>query len=96
MGLNVQAMCDSNLKFLYMAILAPGKSSNIKAYEALSLLTWIESLPPWIFVVADNAYMCSEHQLTPFFGTQRNEPTYMQIIFICHSYRYGLKWHLDY
>ncbi len=71
MGLNVQAMCDLNLKFLYMAILAPGKSRNIKVYESSSLLTCIESLPPWIFMVADNAYVCSEHLLIPFLALNK-------------------------
>ena len=75
-GINVQAMCDCNLKFLYMAILAPGKSSDLKAYEASKLQPWIEALPPWVFVAADNAYVCSEHLLTPFYGSQRNEPQY--------------------
>ena len=31
-GLNVQAMVDSNLKFLYAAILKGGRSSDYKAY----------------------------------------------------------------
>jgi len=29
-------------------------------------MAWIESLPPWYFVAGDNAYVCTEHLLTPF------------------------------
>ncbi len=31
-------------------------------------MAWIESLPPWYFVAGDNAYVCTEHLLTPFMG----------------------------
>ncbi len=69
-GLNVQAMVDSNLKFLYAAILKGGRSSNYKAYLKSSLLlSLIESLPPWYFIAGDNAYVCTEHLLTPFMGS---------------------------
>jgi hypothetical protein len=95
MGLNVQAMCDLNLKFLYMAILAPGNSSDIKAYEASALQSWIESLPPWVFVVADNAYVCSERLLTPFLVLNEMNQPMTHITFTCHSCEYELKWHLD-
>jgi hypothetical protein len=33
-----------------------------------SSMAWIESLPPWYFVAGDNAYVCTEHLLTPFMG----------------------------
>jgi hypothetical protein len=32
MGLNVQAMVDANLKFMYLAVLAGGRSSDVQAY----------------------------------------------------------------
>jgi hypothetical protein len=47
MGLNVQAVVDSNLRFMYAAILKGGRSSDYKAYMKSSLMGWIESLPPW-------------------------------------------------
>jgi hypothetical protein len=67
-GLNVQAMCDTNCKFTYVAVLAPGRSSDLKAYEKSLLQRWIENLPPMYFVSADNAYICTEHLLKPFCG----------------------------
>ena len=76
MGLNVQAMCDVNLRFIYMAILAPGKSSDVQAYRKSKLEAWIEQLPPWYFVTGDNAYVCTEHLLTPFCGSSRFNPEF--------------------
>jgi len=69
MGLNVQAMVDSKLRFMYAAILKGGRSSDYKSYLKSSLMSWIESLPPWYFVAGDNAYVCTEHLLTPFMGS---------------------------
>ncbi len=68
MGLIVQAMCDANCKITYMAVLAPGRSSNLKAYKKSSLQRWVENLLPMHFVSTDNAYICTEHLLTPFCG----------------------------
>jgi hypothetical protein len=50
-GLNVQAMVDSKLRFMYVAILKGGRSSDYKSYLKSSLLLWIESLPPWYLFV---------------------------------------------
>jgi hypothetical protein len=35
MGMNVQAMCDANCKITYVVVLAPGRSSDLKAYKNL-------------------------------------------------------------
>jgi hypothetical protein len=64
MGLNVQAMVDSKLNFMYAAILKGGRSSDYKAYLESSLFSWIESLPP----------VCTEHLLTPFMGSSHYNP----------------------
>jgi hypothetical protein len=72
MGLNVQAMVDANLRFMYLAVLAGGRSSDVQAYRKSKLKNWIESLPPWYFVAGDNAYVCTEHLLTPFCGSSRS------------------------
>jgi hypothetical protein len=76
MGLNVQAMVDANLRFMYLAVLAGGRSSDVQAYRKSKLKNWIESLPPWYFVAGDNAYVCTEHLLTPFCGSSRSLPEY--------------------
>jgi len=74
MGLNVQALVDSNLRFLYAGILKGGRSRDYKAYMKSILMSWIESLPPWFFVAGDNAYLCTEHLLIPFMGSNHLNP----------------------
>jgi len=80
MGLNVQAMVDRNLRFMYASILKCGRSSDYKAYLKSRLFSWIENLPPWYFVVGGNAYVCTEHLLAPLWGaaitTQRMTLTF--------------------
>jgi len=58
-------ICDS----FYAGILTGGRSSGYKAYMKSTLMSWIEALPPLFFVADDNAYMCTEHLLTPFMDT---------------------------
>ena len=66
-GLNVQAMCDSNLLFLYSCVAAPGKVNDIRAfYRCAPLLRWLEALPGENFIGADNAYPLSQKILVPF------------------------------
>jgi hypothetical protein len=74
MELNVQALVDSNLQFLCVGILKGGRSSDYKSYMQSTLMSWIETLPPWFFVAGDNAYVCTEHLLTPFMGSNSLNP----------------------
>ncbi|MGH3053428.1 MAG: HARBI1 family protein [Gaiellaceae bacterium] len=73
-GLNVQACCDHLGRFTFLAVAAPGSSSDLRAYELSSLKRMVERLPPGTFVVGDNAYTPSENLLTPFSGSQRDNP----------------------
>ena len=73
-GINVQAACDSRCRFVYAALAAPGGANDIAAYRNTSLASKIESLPIGKYVVGDNAYVCTEHLLTPFPGDQKREP----------------------
>ncbi len=68
MGFNVQDMVGSKLWFIYAAILKGERSSDYKSYMKSSLLPCIE-IPPWYFVVGNNAYVCIEHLLTTFMGS---------------------------
>ena len=73
-GINVQAACDSRCRFVYCAPIAPGGANDITAFRKTGLSKVIESLPVGTYVIGDNAYVCSEHLLTPFSGCERNEP----------------------
>lgn len=68
-GLNVQGLCDSDLVFLYVAVAAPGKVNDIRAFNRCTdLLEWLESLPPEYYIIGDNAYPLSVRVLIPFSG----------------------------
>ena len=73
-GLNIQAACDSECRFVYAAIAAPGGINDLAAFRKTSLYKIVEKLPLGNYVIADNAYVCTEHLLTPFSGEQKNEP----------------------
>ena len=66
-GLNVQAMCDPDLLFLYVSIAAPGKVNDARAFTRCSdLIEWLDSLPEQYLAVGDNVYRLSLRILTPF------------------------------
>ena len=71
-GLNVQAACDSKLRFLYFGIVAPGKTNDNVAFRyAAELRKAIHSLPIGLYFVGDAAYDLHENLLVPFTGSQR-------------------------
>lgn len=47
---------------------SPGSVSDLLAFEECSLSSQVERLPVGVYILADNAYMHSEHFLTPFAG----------------------------
>ena len=73
-GINIQAACDSFCRFVYVSVAAPGRSSDVVAYRKISLSQIIEDLPLGKYVIGNNAYVCSEHLLTPFAGEHRHQP----------------------
>ena len=64
------AACDSQCCFVYIAFKAPGGSNNSSAYRHYYSLheNYIQNLPLKCYIVGDNAYIPSEHLLTPFSG----------------------------
>ena len=72
-GLNVQAMCDANLKFNYLAVSSPGGTPDVTAYRECSLHDQIEALPNGFHVVGDPAYILTEKLLIPYSGPERVE-----------------------
>ena len=70
-GLNIQAMCDPDLLFIYFATVAPGKTNDMRAFGwCKALHEWLEALPDEYFVSADNAYQLSKQILIPFSGAE--------------------------
>ena len=72
-GINVQAICDANCRFIAVSAAAPGGTNDCAAIKETTLPQKINNLPWTRFVVGDNAYTCTEHLLTPFKGTNKND-----------------------
>ena len=72
-GLNVQAICDSKLRFIYVAVAAPGRTNDGRAYKRLPRLTnWLSSLLNDFIILGNNAYTLPPNLLTPFSGADLN------------------------
>jgi hypothetical protein len=70
-ALNVQAAVDHMLRFRYVAVAAPGKTNDGRAYQkCLGLRQWLAELDPKYYICADNAYPLSNKILIPFKGAQ--------------------------
>jgi hypothetical protein len=69
-GVNIQAMCDADCRFLFVSVAAPGKTNDSVAIRKTYLQTWAEALPPGYFIAMDFAYSLSEHVITPYSGPQ--------------------------
>ena len=74
-GLNCQAACDSNLKFIYFGIIATGCTNDgIAFHMADNLANSVKNLPDGMYFVGDAAYDVTEKLLIPFTGSQRENP----------------------
>jgi hypothetical protein len=69
-GLNCQAVCNSQGKFLDMSIIYPGSTSDCLAFEGMSLYSRMENglLAPGLCLFGDNAYLNSVYMATPYSG----------------------------
>ena len=72
-GINVQAACDSQCRFIYAALAAPGGANDIAAFRKTTLFEMVQRLPLGKYIIGDNAYVCTEHLLTPFSGEEKNQ-----------------------
>jgi hypothetical protein len=73
-GVNIQGMVDSKCRFMFLAAAAPGGTNDIVAlWKCPDLQNYIDNLPLGRYVIGDNAYVCSEHILTPFAGIERTD-----------------------
>ena len=71
-GINVQAMCDVNLRFTYLSVCASGGTGDARAFRKLhGLIDWLESLREGFYIIGDNAYELTNKLLIPFSGTRR-------------------------
>ena len=74
-GLNVQAVCDNQSRFLFFGVVAPGKCGDQVALERTILNDYARKLPRGYYLIGDAAYSVGESMLTPFTAGNRNDPT---------------------
>jgi len=86
-GLNVQLACNANCQFVAVVVAAPGGTNNVAAYRRTNFKHYVDSLPPGRYVLGDNAYICTEHLLTPFSGDNRLDPALDTFNFYCSQLR---------
>jgi hypothetical protein len=76
-GLNVQAMCDAHLRFMFLGIAGPGGMNDVRAFAKCSEFNrWLQNLPDDYFIIADNAYELSETILIPYSGAEKRNCIY--------------------
>jgi hypothetical protein len=72
-GLNMQAVCDAECRFLEVAIDHPGATSDFLAFMRSEFNTLLETpgyLAPGLCLFGDNAYVNKPYMATPYAGKQ--------------------------
>lgn len=69
-GLNCQAVCDAEGRFLDFSILYPGSTADCLAFEGMAVYKRLEDglLAPGLCIFGDNAYLNSPFMATPYSG----------------------------
>ena len=69
-AINVQALCDSNYRFLYVSYRCAGSTHDSTAWSVTALHDAISNghLAESFWIAADDAYACTEQTLTPWPG----------------------------
>ena len=78
-GINLQAMCDSNRKFLFCNINWPGTTSDHMAWETSKFKHLLEQdgfLAPGLCIFGDNAYINSTYLATPYTNASGSKDDY--------------------
>ena len=74
-GLNIQAVCDVRMRFIFSSVAATGRSSDKAALEKNSLHTIMSQLPLGLYIIGDAAYTVSDQMLVPFTGSSCQHPS---------------------
>jgi len=96
--LNVQAICNHNSQFLYIAVLGPGVMCDNVAYKqkvkGASLHDLIKSLPAGYYMVADAAYTPTECLDPIVGGIEAQNPNTVHSIMLLANVASILRWNL--
>lgn len=82
-GVNIQALCDSKSRFLYLSVAAPGSVNDREAIKESLLLEELEknNTPAMFVIIGDAAYEPSERLVPMFYGISRSDKE-------CDNYNY--------
>jgi hypothetical protein len=86
-GINVQLLCDSSYRIRAVCAKHAGATNDALAYMRWNARQSIENLPVGCYVVADNAYTCSYHVITPFTQPQCLTPEHGDCNIYCSQLR---------
>ena len=67
-GINIQAACDHNCRFLFIGVGGPGVMGDREAIKESGLHNLVEDLPGLLYCIGDCAYTPTEH-LIPIYGS---------------------------
>ena len=68
-GINIQCLCDSMCRFLYVSVSLPGSHHNINAFRSTCIPQYLEdTLPNDYFFIGDMDYPSFNNLLTPYPG----------------------------
>lgn len=73
-GVNVQAGCDHNSRFVFFAFASPGVTADRYAVKHCNLFKLIDTLPLGICGIGDAAYEATEHLVPIYQGVDRTRP----------------------
>ena len=84
----MQAICDNNLRIIYISVVAPGKTNDTRAYMRLTRLqTWISTLKDGYFCSCDNDYTLSNTMLISYNGNQCDAEYHRESSFYLYQLR---------
>jgi hypothetical protein len=75
-GVNIQAGCDADCRYTYVALAAPGVTADRDSLEACGFFDIIEALPVGYVTIGDAAYRPTERMVPMYMGEDRKIPMY--------------------
>jgi hypothetical protein len=72
-GINIQAICNHNCRFLFFSLAAPGSTNDRDAVLETGIPKALDNVPEGFCVIGDAAYEASERLVPLFYGVSRLE-----------------------
>ena len=73
-GINIQAVCDHNCRFLFIGVGGPGVMGDREVVKESGLYDLVEKLPGLLYCIGNCAYTPTEH-LIPIYGSDNATKT---------------------